>query len=93
VGRLGHAIFAGGNGAGAVGSVAIVIIIDITRGDRLPPRCAILELYVVDIDTRVNDVDIDTFATIVFILILVESAKGELGAVADTCETLNVACR
>jgi len=43
---------------------------------------------VVDIDTSVDDVDINTLATIGVIFVLGESAEGEFGAMADACETL-----
>ena len=47
---------------------------------------------VINVDTSVNDVDIDTLAPIGIKLILGEGSKGELGPVADACETLIIAC-
>lgn len=45
-----------------------------------------------DIDTGVNDVDVDTVAPIGTILIFGEGSEAELGAVANACKTLNVNC-
>jgi hypothetical protein len=75
-----------------VGSVTIVVLVDIIPGNCLAPRCTAFELVVINMDTSVNDVDIDTLAAIGIILILGEGSKGELGPVADACETLIVAC-
>jgi hypothetical protein len=47
---------------------------------------------VLDIDTGVNDVDIDTLATGTMIFILGEGAERELRAVADARETLKKDC-
>ena len=71
--------------------MTIVVLVDIILGNRLAPRRTIFKLVVVNIDTGVNDVDIDTLARIGIILILGEGSKGELGPVADACEPL-IAC-
>ena len=75
-----------------MGSVTIVVLVDIIPGNRLAPRRTTFELFVIDMDTSVNDVDINTLARIAIILILGEGSKGELGPVADACETLIIAC-
>jgi hypothetical protein len=75
-----------------VGSVTIVVDVDIILRNRLAPRGTIFELFVVDIDTSVNDVDIDTLARIGMIFILGEGPKGELWPVADASETLIKTC-
>jgi hypothetical protein len=75
-----------------VGSVTIVVLVDIILGNRLAPRRTISELLVINIDTSVYDVDIDTLAPIGIILILGEGSKGELRPMADACETLIIAC-
>ena len=75
-----------------MGSVTIVVLVDIIPGNRLAPRRTIFELVVINMDTSVNDVDIDTLARIGIKLILGEGSKGELGPVADACETLIIAC-
>jgi len=74
-----------------VGSVTIVVFVDIIPRNRLAPRRTTFELLVIDIDTSVDDVYIDTLARIGIILILGEGSKGELGPVADACETLIIA--
>jgi hypothetical protein len=75
-----------------VGSVTIVVLVDIILGNRLAPRRTTSELVMSDMDTSVNDVDIDTLASIIIILILGEGSKGELRPVANACETLIIAC-
>ena len=72
--------------------MTIVVLVDIISGNRLAPRRTMLKLVVINIDTSVNDVDIDTLAPIGIKFILGEGSKGELGPVADTCETLIIAC-
>lgn len=72
-------------------SVTIVVVVDVIPGNRRAPRRTTFELVVTDVDTSVNDVDIDTLARIGIILILGEGSKGELGPVADACETLIIA--
>ena len=74
-----------------MGSVTIVVLVDIVLGNRLAPRRTTTELFVLNIDTSVNDVDIDTLARIGIVLILGEGPKGELGPVADACEPLIIA--
>ena len=66
-----------------MGSVTIVVLVDVILGDRLSPRRTIFELVMIDIDSSVNDVNIDTLARISIILILGEGFNGELGPVAD----------
>ncbi len=75
-----------------MGSVTIVFLVDIIPGSRLAPRRTIFKLVMINIDTSVNDVDIDALARIGFILILGEGSRGELRPVADACETLIIAC-
>jgi hypothetical protein len=71
-----------------VGSVAIVVFVKVILRDSLAPRCTSFELLVVNIDTSIDDVDINTLATIGVIFVLAECAEGEFGAMADACETL-----
>lgn len=75
-----------------MGSVTIVVLVDIILGNRLAPRCTTFELLVLNMDTSVNDVDIDTVPPIGIKLIFGESSKGELRPVADACETLIIVC-
>jgi hypothetical protein len=74
-----------------VGSVTIVVLVYIIPGNRLAPRRTTFKFLVINMDTSVNDVDIDTLARIGVKLILGEGSKGELGPVADACETLIIA--
>lgn len=76
-----------------MGSVAIVVIVNVIQRNGLAPRCTSFELFVLDIDTGVNDVDIDAFATGALIFVLIESAERELRAVADARETLKKGLR
>jgi hypothetical protein len=71
--------------------MAIVIFINVVRRDSLAPRCTPFEFLVVNMDTSVNDIDIDTLAAVSVILILGESTKRKPRAVADACETLQIA--
>jgi hypothetical protein len=68
--------------------MAIVVFVNVIPRDSLAPRCTSFELLVADMDTSVDDVDINTLATIGVIFVLAESAKGEFGAMADACQTL-----
>jgi hypothetical protein len=73
-----------------VGSVTIVVLVDIILGNRLAPRRSTFELIMSNIDASVDDVDIDTLARIRIILVLGEGSEGELGPVADACKTLTI---
>ncbi len=75
-----------------MGSVTIVVLVDVILGNRLAPRRTAFELLVMNIDTSVNNVDIDTLARIDIILILGKGSKGEFGSVANACETLIITC-
>jgi hypothetical protein len=68
--------------------MAIVILINVIRGDSLAPRCTSFELVVVNMDTSVNDIDIDTLAAAWVMFVLGEGAERELLAVANACKTL-----
>lgn len=85
---LGDTILARGNGTSAVRTVAIAILIDVVGRDSLTPGSTALEFGVDDVDTSVNDVDVNTLTTCCLVLILGESAEGQLRPVADTGETL-----
>ena len=74
-----------------MGSVTIVVLVDIILGNRLAPRRSTFELIMSNIDASIDDVDIDTLARIGIILVLGESSEGKLGPVADACETLIIA--
>jgi len=87
VGLLGNTILLASDGARAVGSVAIAVLIRVTRRNRLTPVGTTLEVDVSDVGAGVNDIDIDTLTTILRVEVLVECAKGETIAVRDSGET------
>jgi hypothetical protein len=67
-------------------SVAVNVLIILW--DRLSPTSATLKLLMVDINTSVNYVHVDTFAAIVSIFVSLEGGERELLAVADARKTL-----
>ena len=72
----------------AVRAVAVRVDVLIVLGDSLAPVRATLELDVIDIDTGVDDVDINARTAVRVVLVLGESTERELRAVADARETL-----
>jgi len=71
-----------------VRAVAIAILIDVRLGNGLTPRCATLEFDVVDVDTGVNDVDINTFSSTLFVLVLGERRESKFLAMRYASKTL-----
>ena len=71
-------------------TVAIRIDVLIVLRDSPAPVRAALKLDVVDVDTSVNDVDIDALTTTRVVLVLGESAEGKLGTVAYPRKTLDI---
>lgn len=67
-------------------TVAILILVILRDG--LSPRGTSFKLDVVDIDSCVDDVDINTTTSNFVVGVLVESAEAELIPVADTGKTL-----
>jgi len=88
VGLLRDTVLARSNGTGTVSSVTVTVLVDIVLGDGLTPRRATFELGVVNVDTGVDDVNINAFATIVVVQIPVEGTEAELLSVTDASETL-----
>lgn len=89
---LGHAVLAGGNGASAVGTVAIGIFFStIIVGNGLTPGRAAFKLHVVDVDTSIDDININAVTAIIIVEVLGKGAEGKPVAVADTSQTLNEA--
>lgn len=85
---LGDTILARSYSTGAVRTMTVSILIYIVDWDSFPPGCATLELLVVNVDTGINDVYVNTLATVRIIYVLGESAKGEFIPMADTGKTL-----
>lgn len=75
IGRLRDTVSLGSNGTGTVSTVAIAVLIDIVLGDGLAPARATGEFYVVDVDTSVNDVDVNALATLRVVQVLGEGTK------------------
>lgn len=88
VGGLGNTVLARRDGTRAVSTMAIAILVNIVLGDGLTPACTALEFDVLNVDTGVNDVDIDTLATLWVVNVLGESSETKLRTVACPCETL-----
>jgi hypothetical protein len=72
-----------------VRAVTIAVLVDVVLGDGLAPACPSLKLLVLDIDTGINDVDIDTVAATLDVLVLIECTKAESLGVTDTRKTLH----
>ena len=72
---LGNTVFLAGDGAGAVSAVSVSILVLIAVGNSLAPFGAALKVNVVDVGAGVNNVDIDTLATLTVIQVLVEAAE------------------
>lgn len=87
VGTLGNTESGTSNGTSAVRAVTVAVLIDVVR-DGLAPGGTTLEVDVLDIDAGINDVHVDTLASLSRVEILGECAKGEFSAVSDTSETL-----
>lgn len=88
VGGFGNAVLAGSDGSSAVRAVAVRILVDIVLRDSEAPASAALEFGVCNVDTRVDDVDIDALTTMRVVLVLGEGTKCQSGAVTYPCKTL-----
>jgi hypothetical protein len=86
VGLLGDTVLLASNSARAVCSVSVAILVGITLGDGLSPRRTTLEVDVVDVGTGVDDVDVNTLATVLGVEVLVEGAETQAVTVGDTGE-------
>lgn len=87
VSLLGNAVLGATDGAGAVSTVTIAILIGIAIGDGLTPLSSALEVDVVDVGTGINDVGIDTLTTVGSVQVLVEGTEVQGISVRDTGET------
>lgn len=79
VGGLCNTIFPACNRAGAVRSMAIGINVLVILGDGLAPLRPTFELDVVDVDTSVDHVGINAFATMAVIDVLMGYEAGSVG--------------
>jgi hypothetical protein len=76
------------DGNSAVGSVTIAVLVDVILRDDLAPGGAALKLDVVDVDTGIDDVHVDTFTVGRVVIVESESSETEFRAVRDTRKTL-----
>jgi len=74
-------------GARAVRAVSVAILISVALRNGLAPRCATLEVNVVYVGARVDDVDVNTLAAAVRVEVFVEVAEGEAAAMRDASKT------
>ena len=88
VGLLGNAVLVRSDGASAVRTMAITILILVVGRNGLAPRRTTLEFNMVDVDTSVNNVDVNTITTLIVVLVLGEGGEGEPGTVANSGKTL-----
>lgn len=84
---LGHTVLLAGDGARAVCSVSVAVLICITLGDGLAPRRTTLEVDVLGVGAGVDDVDVNALATVFGVEVLVEGAEAQAVTVGDTRET------
>jgi hypothetical protein len=83
---LGHTVLLAGDGARAVCSVSVAVLICITLRDGLAPRRTTLKVDVLSVGAGVDDVDIDALATVLSVEVLVEGAEAQAVTVGDTGE-------
>ena len=74
-----------------MGTVAITIVINIVGGNSLTPGRTAFKLHVLDVDTSINDINIDAITAVSIVEVLCEGAESKLGAVTDAGQTLNEA--
>lgn len=86
-GLLGNTVLLTGDGARAVSTVTVAILISITFGDGLAPVGTTLKVDVVGVGTGVDDVRIDTLTAVLGVQVLVEGTEGEAVTVGDTGQT------
>ena len=76
------------NGTGAVGPVTISVLVDVILRDSLSPGGATFELDVIDVDTGVDDVNVDALAAGWVVFIESKGPKSESLAMGETRKTL-----
>ena len=85
---LGNTILSRCDGTSAVGSVPVTVLVDIILGDGFSPKCAALELNMVDVNAGIDYVDVDAVTTKMVVYVLGEGGKVEFGSMTNACETL-----
>ena len=69
-------------------AMTVAVLVDVILRNSLAPRSTTFKVNMLDVDTSVDHVYVDAFASEMDVLVLGESAKGEFGAMADASETL-----
>lgn len=87
VSLLGNAVLLAGDGAGAVCTVSVSILIGITLRDGLAPGRTTLKVDVLDVGAGVDNVDVNTLTAVLGVQVLVEGAEAQAVTVGDTGET------
>jgi len=76
-----------GDSAGAVGAVAVAILVGIAVGDGLAPLSTTLKVNVLGVCAGVDDVNVNALTTVGGVEVLVPGAEAQGVAVRDTGET------
>jgi len=87
VSLLGDTILLASDSAGTVGAMTIAILISVVGRDSLAPLGATFKVDVVDVDTSVDDIGIDTLAAVSAVKILIECSKVKSLSVRETSKT------
>ena len=74
---LGNTVLLTSNSAGAVGAVAVAILVGIAVGDGLAPLGTTLKVDVLGVCARVDDVNVNTLTTVGGVEVLVPSAEAQ----------------
>lgn len=97
IGLLGDTVLLTSDGARAVSTVAVAVLIGVTLGDGLAPVGTALKVSVLGVGASVNHVGINALTAILSIQVLVEATKGQTVPVGNTGQTpggvlLNLIC-
>lgn len=84
---LGNTVLLTGDSAGAVGAVAVAILVGIAVGDGLAPLSTTLKVNVLGVCAGVDDVNVNALTTVGGVEVLVPGAEAQGVAVRDTGET------
>jgi hypothetical protein len=84
---LGDTVLLTSNSAGAVGAVAVAILVGIAVGDGLAPLGTTLKVDVLSVCASVDDVNVNTLTTVGGVEVLVPGAEAQGVAVRDTSKT------
>lgn len=68
--------------------MTVSVLIDIIGGHGLSPHGTTLKFDVVDVDTGVDDIDINALSTLFLVNVLVERAESQLLVMADPSKSL-----